>query len=84
MGLAQNYAGQLQNQQVPGSVVPQMMPPQAVSGAPPQQQVQPDWRDAFRAARADWRGQRPDDHGDLFAQWRMSKPMRQTFQGGGY
>jgi hypothetical protein len=81
MGLAQNYAGQLQNQQVPGSVAPQMA--QVTQQQPVMQPPQPAWRDAFHSAMMDWRGQKPGDHGDIFAQWRQSRPDRQTYRMGG-
>jgi hypothetical protein len=46
--------------------------------------MQPGWRDAFHTAMMDWRGGRPTDHGDLFAQWRQSRPDRQTYRMGSY
>jgi hypothetical protein len=84
-GLANYYAGQLQNQMVPGSIPPPAMQPMAGQPAvnqalPPMPMANGGWRDAFRSALQDWRGQRPGFGGD-FSQWRMTRPDRQSFRG---
>lgn len=75
--LAQYYGAQMPQQQVPGSS-PLVQGP---SAAPPvgQPAFGMDWRNAFRAAKDEWRGERPEDRA-LRDQWRAAKPQRSDFR----
>ena len=95
--LAQYYAMQMPNQQVPGSapmaqtqpVAQQPLPQQPVGQQPlPSGSNGTDWRDAYKAAKQDWRMQRPmvgpqsqAGGGDLLSQWRMQRPDKSLFRG---
>ena len=80
--LAQYYASQMPNQQVPGSfqqpqpVAQQPLPPMGGHGG----MVGGFDRSAFRDARQDWRSQRPQDR-SLVEDWRAARPQRQNFFG---
>ena len=94
-GLANYYAGQLQNQQSPGTVLPQtqfpvqQQPAPAPVPAPAPAPVQGPghgpggWRDAFHTALQSWHNLRPTFGGDAFAQWQQGRPMRQDYRQGG-
>lgn len=83
--LAQMFASQMPNQQVPGSApLPTFQPPQQGLPTPqPQVPVHGDWRDAFKAAKREWKALRPDGPGQALMDWRMQKPDRGAFFGFG-
>lgn len=91
--LAQMYASQMPNQQVPGSAPLPAMLGQPQQGLPTQQpqmpvpgQMQGDWRDQFKQAQQDWRMARPGQgmHGTpAWNQWRDARPDRGQFHGFG-
>ena len=79
--LAQHYASQLPNQQVPGSLPPIQTPQPVGTPLPPMGgQMGGFDRSAFQNARQDWRSQRPQDR-SMMQDWRSARPQRQSFFG---
>lgn len=84
-GLAGYYANQLQNQQVPGSVMapPSPAPVAAPVAAPPMPGQSPGgWRDAFHSALATWR-QGFDPEAMNRKDYRQLRPERGDYRMGG-